>query len=116
MDIYFSSYKEKYKSPFGAGKPGTVYRLTIYSSEECEMTLRVFGKEIGDVYVPMEKKEGGFYSASFEAPEKPSLLFYYFILSLPDGSTYYYGNCEERLGGEGRIYADDPVPYQITVY
>ena len=116
MDIYFSSHKTKYKSPFGAGKTGTVYRFMIYSSEECEISLRVFGKEAGDSVIPMERKEGGYYTASYTAPAKPGLVFYYFILSFPGGSAYYYGNCEDGLGGEGCIYAEDPVPYQITVY
>ncbi len=116
MDIYFSSYKEKYKKPFGAGRPGTEYRLMIYASEECEISLKVYGKEAGDMYIPMDREEGGYYTASFRAPEKPGLLFYYFILSFPDGSTYYYGNSEDRLGGEGCIYVEDPVPYQITVF
>ena len=117
MDFYFNSQDEKCKKPFGAVNPGAEVDICIYCPGDCSgVTLRAAGMSGYECSVPMEKGEGGVFTATLTMPSEPGLVFYCFVLSLEDGSVYYYGNGEDRLGGEGRIYAEDPVPYQITVY
>ncbi len=48
-------------------------------------------------------------------PDRVGLVWYYFVLE-SNSRTYYYGNNEKRLGGLGRVYEKDPLPYQISVY
>ena len=117
MDFYFDSQKEKYKRPFGAVHPGTEVSMMIYAPTECSgVSLKAASSKGMETVIPMERTEGVFFRAVLKVPDDPCLVLYYFILSLEDGSTYYYGNKEDALGGEGRIYVEDPVPYQITVY
>ena len=117
MDFYYNSQKIKYKKPFGAVKTGEDVCVKVYAPPEVSgVSLRVYGSKGGDLELPMERLEGGYFSVSFAAPSESCLLLYYFALSLEDGSVYYYGSKDDRLGGEGRIYVEDPVPYQITVY
>ena len=40
---------------------------------------------------------------------------YYFTIK-KDDRYFYYGNNNESLGGEGKLYYNNPIPYQITVY
>jgi len=49
------------------------------------------------------------------APEKPCLLWYYFIIRSRNG-TFYYGNSPGNTGGPGAYYPHQPPSYQITVY
>jgi Glycosidases len=44
------------------------------------------------------------------------LINYFFRIKLNDDSYIYYGNNSDGLGGEGQVYYNNPVTYQITVY
>ena len=119
MDIYYDSQKNKYKEPFGAVETGKDVRFAIEAPSDASVDLCLYGKTAGELFIPMEGyDEGGkhLFKAVFKAPEKPGLVFYYFRISLPGSLTYYYGNKEDRLGGGGMVYSDDPAPYQLTVY
>ena len=117
MDFYFDSQKEKYKRPFGAVHPGTEVSMMIFAPTECSgVSLKAASSKGMETVIPMERTEGGYFRAVLKVPDDPCLVLYYFDLSLEDGSTYYYGSKEDRLGGEGMIYVEDPAPYQITVY
>ncbi len=117
MDFYFNSQDERYKKPFGALKPGDEADFCIAAAPECSgASLKAYSLKGYDMTIPMEAAKDGYYRASLKMPDGPCLVYYYFILYLEDGSTYYYGSMEDGLGGEGRVYVEDPVPYQITVY
>ncbi|NLH58071.1 MAG: glycoside hydrolase family 13 protein, partial [Clostridiales bacterium] len=58
---------------------------------------------------------GSLYQAQITMPDRVGLVWYYFVLE-SNSRTYYYGNNEKRLGGLGRVYEKDPLPYQISVY
>ena len=45
-------------------------------------------------------------------PDKPCLIWYYFIIRTGDGKTQYYG----ADSGEGRLEFHEPRAYQITVF
>ena len=70
---------------------------------------------------PVQEYDGDMarYTADIVAPEKGGLLWYAFeIETVRDDSraVFYYGNNVSNMGGEGRLYVDDPHRYQITVY
>ena len=66
------------------------------------------GDNTGDSY---------FYTVSIKVPEKPMLLWYYFIVQENEGEEIYYANNSKLLGGVGEIAeAPDERSYQVTVY
>lgn len=64
--------------------------------------------------LPTIKDGGAVYEAEAMMPSVAQLVWYYFVIEMADG-TYYYGNNENNLGGEGRLYSYEPPSYQITV-
>ncbi len=59
--------------------------------------------------------QGCFYQATWPAPEKPGLYFYYFRLQTESG-VRYYGRKRSDISGEGALSEQIPPAYQITVY
>ncbi|KLU60973.1 amylopullulanase precursor [Peptococcaceae bacterium CEB3] len=57
----------------------------------------------------------GVFETVYQAPEEPGLLWYYFRVRA-GGREFYYGNNEDKLGGEGALWAGEPPSYQLTVY
>ncbi|CAA7602780.1 Glycoside hydrolase superfamily [Acididesulfobacillus acetoxydans] len=55
------------------------------------------------------------FEAVYEVREEPGLLWYYFRVRA-GGREFYYGNNEDKLGGEGALWAGEPPSYQLTVY
>ncbi|MFZ3373087.1 MAG: bifunctional glycogen debranching protein GlgX/4-alpha-glucanotransferase [Desulfitobacteriaceae bacterium] len=64
----------------------------------------------------LELRTSNYELRNYEVPATPGLVWYYFIIQV-GSQTYYYGNNEERLGGEGLLREQEQSPaYQITVY
>jgi cyclomaltodextrinase / maltogenic alpha-amylase / neopullulanase len=115
---FHDSQDLKYRYPFGAVTSASkvtiiieaeycqeaVLKLIQYNGEESSVTMT----KVGETY------ERHLYKAEI-LTEKTGLINYYFVFKR-DGETFYYGNNEEMLGGLGKIYSDNPKPYQITVY
>ena len=77
------------------------------------------GEDPAPEYIEMKDCGGGGFTAVIAAPDEGCLLWYAFEIeteSEDERHVFYYGNNEAGLGGEGRVYADDPQRYQITVY
>ena len=55
--------------------------------------------------------EGVTFTFSFSAPEKPQLMWYYFIIDTDEGRLYYGAR-----SGEGKLQRTPPEDYQITCY
>jgi cyclomaltodextrinase / maltogenic alpha-amylase / neopullulanase len=108
----------KYRYPFGAVTSASKVTIIIEAEycQEAILKLINFGGE--EINVPMsrvgEAYERHLYKAEIAA-EGTGLLNYYFLFKRGE-ETLYYGNNEEMLGGLGKIYKDNPKPYQITVY
>ncbi|MDO4743808.1 MAG: glycoside hydrolase family 13 protein [Clostridia bacterium] len=121
MQIYHNSRDKKYRNPVGAVRTGEKIRLSvlIQSGEMPEKAeIRLWNG--AEQYIEMtllETMQGEYlYSAEFEAPAKPQLLWYYFVVKVC-GKTLFYSNNPKRLGGVG-VMEDNPsdISYQITVY
>lgn len=122
MILYHNSQDLSYRSPFGAVPTGSSVKISI----------RVTSDVVPD-YVKLRMWRGGeehiynmkrtpvdndviMYTAVVEMPEKPMLVWYYFIACF-EGQVYYYSNNDEMLGGVGltAMYPTEK-SYQITVY
>lgn len=117
--IYHDSQDTFYREPFGAVSIGS------------KVSLRLECKECGEVFIEVIKFDGSRYSIPMTIEERRNeciiykgiidttnslgVINYYFKY-IKDGFTKYYGNNDECLGGEGKIYYDFPNYYQITVY
>ncbi|HFD2046108.1 TPA: glycoside hydrolase family 13 protein [Clostridium perfringens] len=117
--IYHDSQDTFYREPFGAVSIGS------------KVSLRLECKECGEVFIGVIKFDGSRYSIPMTIEERRNeciiykgiidttdslgVINYYFKY-IKDGFTQYYGNNDECLGGEGKIYYDFPNYYQITVY
>ena len=116
--IEHNSGNSLYRTPFGACSVNTKITLRLFA-ENTPCYKDVFCVfEDGEILMNFayEKDNGCMFECTFNAPEKPQLLFYYFRVVLPY-ETVYYGNNPEHLGGLGKAY--DSIPesrYQITVF
>lgn len=108
MNLYHDSRDETYRCPAGAQPCGTSVRLFL-QTDAPDAIVRFWMDDHAYLY-PMHPVSGGF-EYTFSLPEKPCILWYYFICG-----GAYYGNARDNLGGPGEIYAHEPPSYQITVY
>ncbi len=112
MYIYHNSRKTEYRSPFGAAPTEAEVRLSVSTDMNPErMWLRIWQDR--EVLVPMEKTDGELYSASVKMPDRPCLLWYYFVAE-KDGRRYFC--CRSEKGGSDTLEYCNESSWQITVY
>ena len=122
MKIIHDSRKPEYREPFGAAQTGTKVSLAITINDPSPESVRLmlwYGDDPEIHYLEMSEEGDGRYSAAFSLPDEGCLVWYAFEIETEredSRAVFYYGNNTENLGGEGRIYVDDPHRYQITVY
>lgn len=117
--IYHDSQNTFYREPFGAVSIGTKVKLFLECKEQGDVSIEVIKFDGFRYSIPMmiEKSKEGciLYKGIIDTTDSLGILNYYFKY-IKDGFTQYYGNNEENLGGEGKIYYEFPKYYQITVY
>ena len=116
MHIFHDSRDLRYRDPAGAAETGSAVSLSLEAEGAQSAVLRLWRDEEGETRVQMLEEEDGRYTARIMIPYEPGLIWYYFVITCPDGSVLYYGNKEDALGGEGEIYDHEPQSFQITVY
>ena len=121
MYIHHNSHLIHFRSPFGAVPTESKIKLSLEidcQSEIYSALIRLWNGSEQLIEMTESKTDGSkhIYSATVSAPEKPCLLWYYFIVNSSEG-TFYYSNNERRLGGIG-VMTDYPtdISYQITVF
>jgi 4-alpha-glucanotransferase len=126
FEVYHDSHRSFYRHPFGAVPVGSevVLRIKIISQEPPDQCiLRIWRHDDHYQEISMVGQEDSgrinehsrFYTARYQVPEKPGLLWYSFRLHRGD-QVYYYGNNQEKLGGEGVLSKIESPTYQITVF
>ena len=122
MKILHDSRKAEYREPFGAAQTGTKVSLAITINDPSPESVRLMlwhGDDPEIQYLEMSEEGDGRYAADFSLPDEGCLVWYAFEIETEredSRAVFYYGNNTENLGGEGRVYVDDPHRYQITVY
>ncbi len=122
MVIEHDSQRLLYRTPFGAALVSSQVRLRLYVKiDEIPRSVKLVfsfmdqkAQQVNMYYID-SLAGGSLYQAQITMPDRVGLVWYYFILE-SNSRTYYYGNNEKRLGGLGRVYEKDPLPYQISVY
>ncbi|MDS0528485.1 glycoside hydrolase family 13 protein [Clostridium sp. SHJSY1] len=116
---FHNSHKDQYRSPFGAVPIGTKINLKILVDKGVEVYLNLinFSGEKSFIKMNWEGDSGNraLFSTRLDTSRLIGMNRYYFSLK-KDERYFYYGNNEYVLGGEGRVYHENPIPYQITVY
>ena len=105
-----------YRTPSGARPSGSDVILRCRADDARAVTLRIWWDD-GEIRRPMTAslRGAGLFEIRLTLPERSGLLWYYFIVDF-DGETRLYGNADDRLGGEGRLYDHEPPSFQLTVY
>ena len=105
-----------YRTPSGARPTGSDVILRCRADDARAVTLRLWWDD-GEIRRPMtaSPRGAGLFEIRLTLPEQSGLLWYYFIVDF-DGETRLYGNADDRLGGEGRLYNHEPPSFQLTVY
>ena len=105
-----------YRTPSGARPTGSDIILRCRADDARAVTLRLWWDD-GEIRRPMtaSPRGAGLFEIRLTLPEQSGLLWYYFIVDF-DGETRLYGNADDRLGGEGRLYNHEPPSFQLTVY
>lgn len=115
MDGFFHhSRLLRCRVPQGAVPCGTDVTIAAEvggSLAAADIVLRVWQDGAGEQRFPMPV-ENGRAEVLLPLPERPGLVWYYFILTLPDGRVCYYG----AQSGPGRLMEQEPPSYRITVY
>lgn len=117
--IYHDSQDTFYREPFGAVSIGSKVSLRLECKECGEVFIEVIKFDGSRYSIPMiieeRRNECIIYKGIIDTTNSLGVINYYFKY-IKDGFTKYYGNNDECLGGEGKIYYDFPNYYQITVY
>lgn len=116
---FHNSQSKGYRNPFGAVKKGTKVEIILETEvfSKVELNLTFFNKRKENIVMNYENMGGlgARYKAEVYTENELGLINYYFTIENND-NKYFYGNNDEALGGEGKIYTENPKQYQITVY
>lgn len=103
-----------YRNPQGAVPCGSSVTLAADVFGDCaeaEIFLRLWTDEAGEFLLPVPVRDGRA-EITLTLPDTPGLVWYFFVLRMPDGSTRYYGG----RSGQGALTAEAPASFRITVY
>ncbi len=120
--LFHDSQDQFFRKPFGAVPCGKRIELvlainSLIQPERVFLRLWKYGSQEEKIPMLLAESSGNrrLYRISFEAPERPGLLWYYFLV-IQGEETLYYGNNPEQWAGIGQIYEQEPPSYQVTVY
>ena len=99
----------------GAAPCASKVRLRVRADQVESVTLRIWWNNAEYRWF-MRRVEGGFYEYEMSIPEQAGLLWYYFIAKDKEGNTWYLGNANDGMGGEGVVTRSEPPAFQVTVY
>ena len=113
MYFYHHSRLLSCRRPQGAAAVSSVVTLSARHTLPAgsRAFVRLWQEAGAETLIPMVCTEDTA-TAEIRLPEQPCLVWYFFLLELPDGKRLYYG----ADSGEGRLMETEPPAYQITVY
>ena len=117
--LFHDSFDAFYRDPSGPAPAGSRITIRFRSDEARNVQLVTWRLKEEPVRSKMTRSGADLdvWSADFNVPEQPGLLWYSFEVTLPDGSVKRYGNAYDRLGGEGAVYEiGDVAGFQLTIY
>ena len=115
MNFYHDSRNPEFRNPQGAAPCGHELRLRVATEGLDRVWLRTWWQD-AEAKTPMLPDGRGGFECVVLLPEKPGLLWYFFIGEDYYGRQWYLGNAEDGLGGEGLLMDREPESFQVTVY
>ncbi|MDR1953171.1 MAG: glycoside hydrolase family 13 protein [Clostridiales Family XIII bacterium] len=114
--IVHESAKERYRSPLGAVAAGAdvTIGLSVHELHFDRAYLAVFYDGQATEYALTADDD--LLRATFTVPDRPCVLWYWFIVRLLDGNTVYYGAEVGNNSGIGKVFPGAPPAFQITVF
>ena len=113
--LYHDSKDNAYRTPPGAGACLSRIVLRIKATPRPDKVfLRLWWDEREQIR-PMTVNADGLWEIEMTLPNLSGNLWYYFII-YKGGNVTFYGNAQDRLGGEGCESTVEPTSFQITVY
>jgi cyclomaltodextrinase / maltogenic alpha-amylase / neopullulanase len=110
-----NSHEAFYRIPAGPAAAGTTVTFRFRDDDAKQVILRTWTGE--ETQIPMTPMGGGVWEADFTTPAEPGLMWYDFIVDMPDGSRLRYGNAADKMGGEGMVYEQGEFhSFQLTLY
>ncbi|MDR2157156.1 MAG: glycoside hydrolase family 13 protein [Clostridiales Family XIII bacterium] len=116
--IVHESAKERFRKPLGALSAGSevTIGLSIHDLHFERAYLAVLHDERVTEYALKPDGADGMLRAAFTVPDRPCVVWYWFIVGLPGGNTVYYGAEAGNNSGIGKIFPGAPPAFQITVF
>ncbi|GAY75972.1 neopullulanase [Sporolactobacillus inulinus] len=123
--VYFNSWSEQYRRPFGAVRIGSVIYFSILVEPdaigEVNLVIQKDGHPFHEVQMKQAADASRRFTCKFRTEGTPGLYFYHFRITFQeDGNrqTLYYCKASDLFGGEGRIVSElsQVEQYQITCF
>ncbi|WP_037581262.1 glycoside hydrolase family 13 protein [Sporolactobacillus terrae] len=123
--VYFNSWSEQYRRPFGAVRIGSVIYFSIQIEQdvaaEVNLMIQKDGNPFHEVLMNQAADESRRFTCKFETEGTPGLYFYHFRITFQEEGnvqTIYYCKAADLYGGEGRIVSDlsQVEQYQMTCF
>ena len=115
MIFYHDSRNILYREPQGAAACGRKLKLRARGENLSKVWLRLWWRGT-ETRLTMRRMGAELFEHEIVLPDKPGLLWYFFIAEDDEGSTWYLGNASDGLGGVGEIQLHEPAGYQVTVF
>jgi len=122
--VYYNSWDESYKKPFGAVRKGdeVTFRIKrlVSAVKDIYLVINIDGQS--PIEFPLEHPtENEYFETTLELSKDNGLYFYTFRVVVQmenEESSFFYGNNEQGLGGVGTHYEHqhDVKTYQLTTY
>ena len=108
-----NSHDPYFRYPGGPQPCGARVTIRFLCDEAADVLLRTWNG--GEHAYPMTR-DGSLWSHTITLPDTPGLFWYDFMVVTMDGRLLRYGNADDLMGGEGRIWTEGLKSYQLTVY
>ncbi len=117
MILLHDSRNPEYRQPLGARQAGeeVLLRLRVGGAAAARVYLRLWWDNAEQRFEMTAPNKDGLFEYKLKLPEKPGLLWYYFVAEA-EGETLFCGNAADLLGGVGQSYPHEPPSFQLTVY
>ena len=118
MRAYHTTRESAWRTPFGAVPVGTevTVALDVWDDPGASCVCRLWIDGRGEKLLPMERqeKEDHLRFVCRIPAETPDIVWYSFLVTQSDGQVCRYGPAENRVGGEGCLYALESASFQLT--
>ncbi|RYL94909.1 glycoside hydrolase family 13 protein [Sporolactobacillus sp. THM7-4] len=124
--VYFNSWSEKYRRPFGSIRIGASVWFTVRVNLQQVIKVTLVIQKDGEAFQEFQMTPGTScarcYKLEFRTDGESGLYFYHFKIEYKDqdgqNKIIYYGKAGDGFGGQGEVVYDMPAvrQYQLTCY